>query len=160
MEYFKANLDIIGINPFVFLPEEVLAALLAEAGQHKGKVPIKGTVNGKPYRQTLVKYAGAWRLYINMAMLKDSPKRVGEEIAVGIEYDPEDRSIAMHPRLAAALAETPAAKAVFQQLSPSRQHEIVRYIAHLKSEESVERNVAKAIAFLLGQGRFAGREMP
>ncbi len=160
MKYFKANLDIIGINPFVFLPEEVLAALLAQVGQHKGKVPIKGTVNGKPYRQTLVKYAGAWRLYINMAMLKDSPKRVGEEIAVGIEYDPEDRSIAMHPRLAAVLAETPAAKAVFQQLSPSRQHEIVRYIAHLKSEESVEKNVAKAIAFLLGQGRFAGREMP
>ncbi|MCC6724489.1 MAG: YdeI/OmpD-associated family protein [Saprospiraceae bacterium] len=160
MKYFKANLDIIGINPFVFLPEEVLAALLAQAGQHKGKVPIKGTINGKPYRQTLVKYAGAWRLYINMAMLKDSPKRVGKEIAVGIEYDPEDRSIAMHPRLAAALAETPAAKAVFEQLSPSRQHEIVRYIAHLKSEESVEKNVAKAIAFLLGQGRFAGREMP
>ncbi len=160
MMNFRATIDIIGVNPFVFLPEEVLAALLAEAGQHKGKVPIKGTINGKPYRQTLVKYAGAWRLYINMAMLKDSPKRVGEEVEVGVEYDPEDRSIAMHPKLAAALDENPDAKAKFYSLTASRRLEIVRYIAHLKSEESVERNVARAIGFLLEKERFVGRDKP
>ncbi len=158
MNIFRATIDIIGINPFVFLQEEVLQSLLTQAGKHKGKVPVCGTINGMAYRQTLVKYAGEWRLYINMLMLKDSPRRVGEEIEVGIEYDPGDRSIAMHPKLAAALEENPAAKAGFEKLSPSRQLEIVRYIAHLKSEESVERNVARAIQFLLGEERFVGRD--
>lgn len=160
MQTFKASIDIIGVNPFVFLPEEILLGLLIHSGQHKGKVPIRGTINGVPYRQTLVKYAGAWRLYINMAMLKDSPRRVGEEIEVGIEYDPEDRSVAVHPKLQAALDEHPAAKAVFDGLPPSRRHEIVRYIAHLKSAESVERNVARAIGFLKGEERFVGRDKP
>ncbi|MBK8565243.1 MAG: YdeI/OmpD-associated family protein [Saprospiraceae bacterium] len=160
MVIFQATIDIIVGNPFVLLPEEVLAGLLAQAGQHKGKVPIKGTINGKPYRQTLVKYAGAWRLYINMVMLKDSPRRVGEKVEVSIEYDPEDRSIPIHQKLQTALDENPVAKAKFESLSPSRQLEIVRYIAHLKSEESVERNVARAIGFLKGEERFVGREKP
>jgi uncharacterized protein YdeI (YjbR/CyaY-like superfamily) len=58
------------------------------------------------------------------------------------------------------LVENPAAKAVFDGLRPSRQREIVRYIASLKSPASVERNVARAVAFLIGQGRFVGLAKP
>ncbi len=160
MVIFKATIGIIGINPFVFLPEEVLQSLIAQVGQHKGRIPIRGTINGAAYRQTLMKYAGAWRLYINMNMLKDSPRRVGEDVEVGIEYDPEDRSIAMHPKLAAALEENPAAKAVFEKLSPSKRHEMVRYFSFLKTEETIDRNLTRAISFLLGEGRFMGRDKP
>src|SRR5690606_41266848 len=63
--------DIIGVNPFVFVPEDILKAIFEQAGKDKGPIPIKGLVNGKPYTQTLVKYSGEWRLYINMIMLKD-----------------------------------------------------------------------------------------
>ncbi|MCU0345389.1 MAG: YdeI/OmpD-associated family protein [Saprospiraceae bacterium] len=160
MHTFRATIDIIVGNPFVFLPEEVLQSLIAQAGQHKGRIPIRGTINGAAYRQTLMKYAGAWRLYINMNMLKDSPRRVGEEVEVEVAYDPEDRSIAMHPKLAAALEENPAAKAVFEKLSPSRQHEMVRYFSFLKTEATIDRNLVRAIAFLLGEGRFMGRDRP
>lgn len=160
MDSFSGKIEIIGINPFVFLPEAVLQQLLAEAGQHKGKVPIKGTINGISYRQTLVKYAGAWRLYINTSMLKDSPRRIGETVEVEIEYDPSDRTIAIHPKLQQALDENPEALEVFNSLPPSRRHEIVRYIAHLKTAESVERNVAKAIRFLKNEERFIGRDRP
>ncbi|WP_245545484.1 YdeI/OmpD-associated family protein [Fluviicola taffensis] len=47
---------------------------------------------------------------------------------------------------------------MFRGLTPSLQNEIVRYIANLKTEESVERNVIKAINFLLGKERFIGRD--
>ncbi len=95
-----------------------------------------------------------------MKMLKDSPRRIGEEIEVDIEFDPSDRTIEPHPKLTKALKGNKEANAVFKKLSASRQKEIVRYIANLKTEQSVNRNIDRAINFLLGKGRFVGREKP
>ena len=158
--YFYAALDIIGANPFVFVPEEILLQLFADAEKNKGAIPVCGTVNGKPYKQTLVRYSGDWRLYINTTMLKDSPKRIGEQLEVSVAFDPADRTLTPNPKLVKALEENPEAKAVFDGLRPSLQLEIVRYIGHLKTEESVDRNVVKAIDFLLGKARFVGRDKP
>ena len=160
MQKFEAKIELIGINPFVFVPENILAKLFAQAGKNKGKIPIRGTVNGLPYRQTLVKYSGDWRLYINTFMLKDSPKRIGESINLSVEFDPADRTIPPHPKFVKALRKEKKARAVFDSLRPSLQLEIVRYIAFLKTEESVDKNVDKAINFLLGKGRFVGRDKP
>lgn len=159
MQKFKATIHIIGINPYVSVPGKVLEKLFKKAGKDKGKIPICGTVNGKPYTQTLVKYSGEWRLYINTTMLKDSPKHVGETIEITVDYDPADRTIKPHPTLVKALKENKDAKQVFDSLSPSLQNEIVRYISYLKTEESIDRNVLKAISFLLGKERFVGREL-
>jgi len=117
-------------------------------------------VNGKPYTQTLVRFQGTWRLYINLKMLKNSPKRVGEMIQVTIEYDPVERDIPIPARFLAALEDSPIARRMFESLTPSRQKEIVRYLANLKSEEAVSRNVDKAIGFLAGKNRFVGRDKP
>lgn len=160
MHTFQATLDIIGINPFVFVPEPVLDSLFRESGKTKGHIPIAGTLNGKPFRQTLVRYAGEWRLYVNTTMLKNSPKRIGEMLAIEIAFDPDDRTTAMPPEFREALDRHADAAAVFEALSPSRQHEIVRYLARLKSEEVLQRNIVRAIAFLQGKERFAGREKP
>ena len=160
MFIFKANIDIIGINPFVFIPEKILTSLFEQAGKNKGPIPVHGTINNTPYKQTLMFYKGEWRLYINTTMLKDSPKRIGETIAVAVEYDPSDRAITPHPKLAAALHENLVAKKVFDGIPPSQQKEIIRYIAALKTEESIEKNVKKAIDFLLGNARFIGRDSP
>jgi hypothetical protein len=160
MNSFNARIEIIGINPFVFVPEEILNNLFKQAGKDKGKIPVKGTVNQLSYRQTLLKYSGEWRLYINMEMLKNSPKRIGEIIAVTIELDPSDRTIKPPEKLVKALNDHEEAKLIFDGLSPSLQHEIVRYIANLKTEESIDKNVKRAIDFLLGKGRFVGRDKP
>ncbi|MEC3881759.1 YdeI/OmpD-associated family protein [Parapedobacter sp. 10938] len=155
---FTANLKIIGINPYVFVPEKILSALQAQAGKDKSPIPIKGTINGKPFRQTLVKYSGSWRLYVNTEMLKNSPKRIGETVTMEIAFDPADRSFHPHPKLAEALAQNKQAKERFDALAPYMQKEIVRYISSLKTEATIERNVAKAIDFLLGKGPFIGRK--
>lgn len=52
------------------------------------------------------------------------------------------------------------AKKVFDSLSPSRQNEIVRYLARLKNEAVLEKNINRAINFLLGKERFVGRAKP
>lgn len=154
---FSAVIDLIGINPFVYLPEAVLQAIFQQAGKSKSPIPVRGTVNGKAYRQTLVKYAGAWRLYINLEMLDRSTERIGEQIKVTIAFDQEERSLAPHPKLIRALEEHKAAQQVFETLPPSLQKEIIRYISLLKTEKSIDNNIKKAIDFLLGKGRFIGR---
>lgn len=155
---FSAIIELIGINPFVFLPDEVLQAIFKQAGKSKSPIPVAGTVNAQPYRQTLLKYAGEWRLYINLEMLSRSPERIGEQIAVTIAFDPEERSVAAHPKFIKALEENQEAMEVFESLQPSLRKEIIRYISFLKTEKSIDNNISKAIDFLLGKGRFIGRD--
>ena len=160
MHSFKAKLEKIGINPFVFISKHILDKLFADAGKDKGHIPVKGSINGKSFQQTLVRYSGEWRLYINTTMLKDSPKRIGESIEVKIQFDAANRTLHPHPKLLKALKADSIARKVFQELSPSKQKEIVRYIANLKSEEARARNIEKAIGFLKGRNRFIGRVKP
>nr|WP_294859791.1 YdeI/OmpD-associated family protein [uncultured Fluviicola sp.] len=157
MTSFKARIEIIGINPFVFVPKPILEELFLEYGKDRGPIPIKGTINGTFYKQTLVRFSGEWRLYINTIMLPKSPTRIGEEVEITIAIDSSDRTIHPHPKLVSALKENPKANEIFVSLAPSLQNEIVRYIANLKTEASVDKNVIKAIGFLLGKERFIGR---
>jgi hypothetical protein len=161
MHKFKAIIEIIGINPFVYVPEQILKEIFIQAGKEKGYIPVCVVINNEnSHKQTLVKYRGDWRLYINTSMLKNSPKRVGELINIAIEFDLADRSIKPHPDFLQALDQNMEAKDIFDRLSASRQKEIIRYIASLKSADSVTKNVQKAIGFLTGKNRFVGRDKP
>jgi hypothetical protein len=157
---FSAKIEIIGVNPYVLLPDKILNTLFKEADRNKGPIPVKGTLDDHPFTQTLIKYSGSWRLYLNTPMRKSAQKEVGDTVAIKIEYDPVERIIPIHSKFSEALNKNKAARQTFESLSPSRKKEIVRYISFLKSEESVDKNVAKAINFLLGKGRFVGREKP
>jgi hypothetical protein len=160
VQLYKAKILIIGVNPYVLAPASVLEAVFKQANKERGAIPVCGTIDGHPYIQTLVKYAGKWRLYLNTPMRKAAKKDVGDNINVQIEYDPVERVIPVHPKLANALDLNRKAKIVFESLSPSRRKEIVRYIGFLKSEDSVDKNIARAISFLSGKGRFVGRDKP
>lgn len=156
---FTARLEIIGINPFVFIPEEILKEIFEVSGRNKSPIPVKGTVNGKEYTQNLMKYLGEWRLYINMMMLKDSPKRVGEIIEICVEYDDADRTISIHPQLDKAIRESSVALKNFESLIPSRRSELIKYINNLKTEESIQRNIEKIIRHLHGETDFFGKKL-
>ncbi|WP_347216440.1 YdeI/OmpD-associated family protein [Chryseobacterium sp.] len=156
---FTANLEIIGINPFVFIPENVLEAIFEASGKNKSPIPVKGTVNGKEFQQNLMKYLGEWRLYVNLIMLKNSPKRIGETIEVVLEYDNADRSLPIHPKLEQAIKDSTLATGNFEKLIPSRRHELIRYINNLKTEASIQRNIEKIIRHLHGETDFFGKKI-
>jgi len=158
MQSFSAKILKIGINPYVLLPATVLEKLFEQARKNKGPIPVRGKLNGKDYIQTLVKYAGLWRLYLNTPMRKTAGIDVGDIANVEIEFDPVPRVISMDPQLAKELEQNKKAKAVFDKLPPYRQKEIIRYIASMKTEVSVMRNVEKIMQHLLGKARFAGRD--
>ena len=157
---FKARIEIIGINPYVLLPNKVLLALFKQASKDKGALPIKGKIDGHNFIQNLVKYSGKWRLYLNTPMRKASNKDVGDKVTIEIEFDPIERITPMHSKLQRALQENTKAKKVFDSLALSRQKEIARYINFLKTEESIDRNIKKVLLFLNGKERFVGRDKP
>ena len=158
MNSFSAKIFIIGVNPYVLLPTSVLKEIFGQSGKDKGPIPVRGTLNGNAFIQTLVKYSGKWRLYLNMPMRKAAGIDVGDYADVSLEFDPEPRIIPVHPKLEKALVKNKKAKAAFEKLTPSRQKEINRYIGSMKTEESVIRNIEKVIQHLLGNARFAGRD--
>jgi hypothetical protein len=160
MKSFSTKIDKIGINPYVLLPKEILNYLFAEAGKEKGHIPVKIIINDQPFIQTLVKYSGKWRLYLNGPMRKAAGKDVGDMLAVTIDYDATDRTVPIHTKFEAALSKNQKAKTVFDKLPPYLQKEISRYLHNLKTEESIDRNIKKAINFLLGKERFIGRDKP
>jgi len=147
---FSSVIYKIGINPVVDPPDNVLDSIFKQAGRSKGPIPVCGKLNGAEFIQTLVKYMGDWRLYINAQMLNDSGLKVGDKANVEIKFDPRPRSIPMPTKLGAALRRDTKAKEAFAALSSSRQKEIFRYINSLRTDESIARNVEKILRQLKG----------
>jgi hypothetical protein len=148
---FTAQIEIIGVNPYVELPTEVLEELQKQAKRATGPIPVKGTIDTHPFTQTVVKFRALWRLYINTPMIKACKKTVGDIVTIEISYDASDRTVPLPPLFAEKLEENQKAKETFEKLPPYRQKEIARYIANLKNEDTVKRVVDKTIQYLLGK---------
>jgi Domain of unknown function (DUF1905)/Bacteriocin-protection, YdeI or OmpD-Associated len=151
MKSYSAKIAKIGINPYMHVPEEVLKALFNQAGKTAGPIPIRGTINGKRFTQTLVKYQGDWRLYINGEMRQAAGVDVGDQAHIKVEFDPVARTERKPTKFVRALSKNKAAKNAFVKLTPSRQKEMLRYLNSMKTEISLERNIEKIIQHLLGE---------
>jgi hypothetical protein len=153
---FLARVDKLGINPCVDVPHRVVRELQRASAKKTGPIPVRGRLNGTRFTTTVVRYAGDWRLYLNTAMRAEAATDVGDDVGIELEYDPTPRTVPMPPRFAAALAENPRARAAFDGLPPSHRKDILNYLNSLKTGESLDRNIKKAIAESLA-GRSARR---
>ena len=151
MKSFSRRIIKLGINPCVDVPGTVMRELFKQAGRSKGPIPVKGKLNNKSFKQTVVKYRGSWRLYLNTPMRLDAGIDVGDTAKVAMKFDPQPRPVPMNPTLGRALAKNRRARKAFDDLTPSRQKEILRYLNSMKTEESTERNVRKIIHQLIGR---------
>ena len=149
---FSAKIDIIGINPYVPVPLSVLRALFKQYGKERGPIPVQGTIDGKQFKQTLVKFSGAWRLYVNGEMCKAVSVEVGDKVNITLAFDPVSRLIPMHESLGTAL-DKHELRSVFGSLPPHRKKEILRYMHSLKSQEAIDRRVAFVIKYLSEHSR-------
>jgi len=160
MKSFSAKILKIGVNPYVLVPKDVLECLFSEAGRTKGPIPLRIMINKIEFDQTLVRYSGKWRLYLNTPMRKVAKKDVGDIIVISLDYNSKNKVVPLHPQFEQLLNRNKKAKETFEKLSPSRQKEISRYLNHLKTEEAIKKNVIRAINFLEGRERFVGRDNP
>ena len=122
-----------------------------QSGIERGPIPVWGTLNGAPYRQTIVPLRRGVAAPPQRRMRQAADLEPGDIASVTVEFDPTPRATPMPPLLLDALAAAPNVRVAYDALSPSRPNEIRRYVASLKQEASVRRNVERVIAHLLGE---------
>jgi hypothetical protein len=145
---FSATVHTLGINPCLDLPAKIATELLKQGRKLNGPVSVRGRLRGKPFTQTVVKFRGAWRLYLNGDMRRRSGVDSGDIVEIELSFDPEPPQTPMPTRLAAALRSDAKARRAFEALTPSRRKEIIAYLDHLKTDEALERNVKKVLTQL------------
>ncbi|MFN2500882.1 MAG: YdeI/OmpD-associated family protein [Pyrinomonadaceae bacterium] len=150
---FTAQIHKLGINPAVDPPAGVLNEIFFQAQRSTNPIPVSGTINGERFLKTLVKYKGAWRLYINGPMLAAAGAKVGDSVEIEMAFDPAPRKVSIPEIFREALENNASAKKGFEELTPSRRKEILRYIGQLKTPAALERNVQKVIDRLLTEGK-------
>ena len=159
---FRARIALKGINPFVLVDAARAARL--KPGWRK-PMPVRVRVDGKPktpWRINLMPAGNAaFYLYLHETVRRASGTAVGDTVTIELAFDASYRAgpAELPDGLARALARNATARHGFAALSPSRQKEIVRYLANLKSAAAQQRNLVRTLHVLAGgRGRFMTRD--
>ncbi|HTM97579.1 MAG TPA: YdeI/OmpD-associated family protein [Pedobacter sp.] len=143
---FKAKIYTIGINWAVDVPREISEKMLPE----KGYIRIKGQINHFDFIQTLVPVKNApYRLFVNFIMMKGGKTAVGEIASFEIEQNHThvDKIYPM-PKLLADTLEYHQLTDDFNQLTPTRIKDILKYLFYVKTEETLKKNIDKVVTQL------------
>ena len=129
---------------FVIVPVEV-----AEAAGLQYKDRVRGTVNGAPFRSSLMKYSGVFHMGVHKATLAAADVGHGDKVIVQIERDPEPLPTDRVPDdLSRALRSNQAAAAAFAALAPSHKREHVGFVMEAKKPETRARRIKRTVAAL------------
>jgi len=132
-----------GGGAFVEVPFDVEQAF----GSKKPKV--KATIEGVPYRGTLVRMGTECHVLIILKGIREQiGKTFGDEVTISVEPDTEPRLIEIPPDLARELKKDKEAKAFFDKLSYTHQKEYVTWINEAKQQETRQNRILKTLEML------------
>jgi hypothetical protein len=159
---FRSRIEINNINPYVLVDADQAARL---KGNWRRPMPVCIQVNGKPdtpWRINLMPVGdGTFYLYLHGHVRKAAGVEVGDIVSLSLQFDDQYRGGPAHPMpswFGDELDRNRAAKQGWEGLTPSRQKEILRYFAELKSPQAQQRNVQRALNVLAGgKARFMAR---
>ena len=132
-----------GGGAFVEVPFDVEKAF----GSKRPKV--KATIDGIPYRGTLVRMGSERHLLLILKSIREQAgKTFGDDVHLTIEADTAPRVIEIPDELEQAFKTEKEAKALFGKLSYSHQKEYVTWINDAKKEETRQARAIKTIEML------------
>jgi len=114
----------------------------------EARPPVRGTVNGVPFRSRLAVYGGETMLGLTNAFRASAGIVEGDEVDVVIERDDEPREVEVPPALQARLDADEIARAAFEKLSFTHRREYANWIAEAKKEDTRDRRAGRAIEML------------
>lgn len=122
----------------------------------RGRVPVRGTLNGAPFRGSLFRMGGDCHfMVVNRHLREAAGVRGGETVPVVMERDDEPRVIEPPADFARALKGSMEAWAVWDKLSFTHRREHVEHIEEAKRPETRQRRIEKSVALLA-----AGKKEP
>lgn len=112
------------------------------------RVKVKATFDGIEYRGSIVSMGGCYMLGMTQDIRKKINKGFGEEVAVTVEKDEEERTVEMPEDLSNAMRENNDAATNYEKLSFSAKKKYVTWITSAKKQETRDDRVVKAVAML------------
>jgi hypothetical protein len=140
---FETTMTLVGNNTGIEVPPEVIEAL--GAGR---KPPVKVTVNGYEYRNTVAVMGGKYMISFSSDKRAATGIEGGDPIVVDLELDTSPRTVEVPDDLAAALDAAPGAREAWERLAPSHKKAHVTAVESAKAPETRQRRIAKAVESL------------
>lgn len=110
--------------------------------QRKGRVPVKGTINGFPFRSSLMNMGDGHMMVVNAQTRAGGNCKAGDTVSVVMEIDEEERKVDVPAYLKKIIDGDPKARDAWPKLSFTHQKEYVREIDGAKRPETREKRIA------------------
>jgi hypothetical protein len=133
-------------NAWTFLP---IPFDVQKAFGSKARVPVVGTINGFPFRNSLMPEGdGTHSMMVNKELQKGAKATAGDTVAVVIEIDKTPRSVTVPDDLKVLLAQHKPAETAFTGLAYSHKKAFLDWIDSAKKPETRTKRLKDAIEML------------
>ena len=121
---------------------------VADVFATRARVPVRGKINGFPFRSSLMPMDGCHRMVVNREIREGAGVKAGDTVTVEMERDDAPRTVVVPPQLKMELAQSKTAQANWEKLSFTHKKEMARSIVEVKQEETRARRLAKVMDVL------------
>ena len=114
----------------------------------KARVPVRGTVNGYPFRSSLCNMGNGHFMVVNKEMRAGAKCKAGDIVDVVLQRDREERVVEVPADIKKVIASDKAVQKTWDSLSYTHQKEWVRAIGEAKREETKQARIKKMMEAL------------
>ena len=115
----------------------------------KKRVKVKATIDGEPYRGSLVRMGTPDHMLLVLKDIREKiGKTFGDEISIELKEDLEPRKVEIPPDLQQALDANPNEEAYFNGLAYSHRKEYVWWINEAKRDQTRQERIRRTIEML------------
>lgn len=114
----------------------------------KGRVPVRGTLNGFPFRSSLMNMGEGHMMVVNADLRAGAKCKAGDTVSIVMQLDDAPRVVEVPAYLKKIIACDPITKAAWAKLSFTHQKEHVRAIEEAKKPETREKRIAAMMEML------------
>jgi len=122
----------------------------------RGRVPVRGTINGFPFRSSLMPMGGCHMMPVNKALCQGAGAQPGDTVDVVMERDAEERTVEAPPELKKELAKNKKAQERWEELAFTHKKEMANSISGAKQQETRKRRLAKVMQVLKTGAKWTG----
>jgi hypothetical protein len=122
----------------------------------RGRVPVRGTINGFPFRSSLMPMGGCHMMPVNRKLCEGAGVMPGKVVNVVMERDEEERTVEAPPELVRQLKKSRKALERWEKLAYTHKKEMANSISGAKQEDTRKRRLAKVMAVLKTGAKWTG----
>jgi hypothetical protein len=122
----------------------------------RGRVPVRGTINGFSFRSSLMPMGGCHMMPVNKALCQGARAQPGDTVDVVMEQDEEVRDIEPPAELRKELAKNKKAQERWEKLAFTHKKEMAISISSAKQDETKKRRLAKVMQVLNTGAKWTG----